>query len=115
GVGAGPAGGGARRGRLAPHPRDDRGRLHGRAGAAVGRRDRSARTGVRDVAIDAAGPVAQLTGSGGANSTWNAAPPLAPSSTHARPPCSSANRATNDRPSPTPGEWGFALGPRSNG
>ena len=36
--------------------------------------------------------------------TWNDAPPPARSSSQARPPCSSANRRTRDRPMPTPGE-----------
>src|SRR4030095_313144 len=35
--------------------------------------------------------------------------------TQARPPWSSANRATSDRPMPTPGAWAAAPGPRRNG
>src|SRR5262249_42634237 len=46
--------------------------------------------------------------------TKNVAPPPGRSSTHARPPCSSANRDTSDRPSPTPGTNSVS-GPRRNG
>src|SRR5207249_5982990 len=43
------------------------------------------------------------------------APPPPRSSTHALPPCSSANRATRERPIPTPGEWGVRRGPCRKG
>ena len=43
--------------------------------------------------------------------TRNEAPPPDRSSTHARPPCRSAKRATRVRPTPTPGECVGASGP----
>ena len=47
--------------------------------------------------------------------TRNEAPPPSRSSTHARPPWSSANRATSESPIPVPGAWGDAVGPWRNG
>ena len=47
---------------------------------------------------------ASSSGSTEGSHTRNDAPPPSRSSTHARPPCSSANFSTSDSPTPTPGE-----------
>ena len=61
-------------------------------------------------------PVADSGGVGGSGSrTWNDAPPPGRSCTHARPPWSSAKRATRERPMPTPGAWAAAPGPWRKG
>ena len=52
---------------------------------------------------------------GSGSRTWNDAPPPGRSWTQARPPCSSAKRATRERPMPTPGAWAAALGPWRKG
>jgi hypothetical protein len=50
------------------------------------------------------GSGAGTDGSARGRDTWNDAPPPSRSSTHARPPCISANLDTSESPIPTPGE-----------
>ena len=87
------------------------GRSHAKRGRSAGGSSEAA--GMR--ASSAGGSRGSLALGADGRNTRNDAPPPSRSCTHARPPCSSANRRTRVSPTPTPGECCGASGPWRNG